>query len=116
MKRLLSAFRNSMAGLGWAIRHEAAVRQEAILLAIGVPLAFLLTGDGATRLMLIGGLALLMAVELLNTAIEKLADFITLDRDPRIGLVKDLGSAAVFVLIVLNGTIWAWAVLSWLLR
>ncbi len=40
---------------------------------------------------------LLLVVELLNTAIEKLADRLTLEHDPQIGRVKDMGSAAVAV-------------------
>jgi len=52
---------------------------------------------------------LLLAVELLNTAIEKLADRLTLDRDPQIGRVKDMGSAAVGVALAIAGLTWLFA-------
>lgn len=106
MKRIVLAFFNSLRGLNWAARHEAAVRQELILLAVGLPLAAWLAKSLWVFVGLIGALLVLLAVELLNTAIEKLADHITPEHHPQIGLVKDLGSAAVFALLALNGLVW----------
>jgi diacylglycerol kinase (ATP) len=51
-----------------------------------------------------------LVVELLNTAIEKLADRLTTDHDPQIGRVKDMGSAAVGVSLVLTGLFWLFAI------
>jgi diacylglycerol kinase (ATP) len=56
---------------------------------------------------MVGVLLVLLAVELLNTAIEKLADHVTPEMNPKIGLIKDFGSAAVFCLLALSGLIWA---------
>ncbi len=47
-----------------------------------------------------------MAVELLNTAIEKLADHVTPERNPKIGVLKDYGSAAVFCALSLAALVW----------
>ncbi len=55
---------------------------------------------------------LLLAVELLNTAIEKLADRVTLEHDPQIGRVKDMGSAAVAVAAVIAGLVWLFALVE----
>jgi len=52
----------------------------------------------------IGALLLVLAVELLNTAIEKLADRITREQYPEIGVIKDFGSAAVFCVLCLAGS------------
>ena len=49
---------------------------------------------------------LLLTVELLNTAIEKLADRLTTDHDPQIGRVKDMGSAAVGLALLIAGITW----------
>jgi diacylglycerol kinase (ATP) len=51
-----------------------------------------------------------MVVELLNTAIEKLADRITLEHDPIIGRVKDMGSAAVGLTLLIAGAVWLLAI------
>jgi diacylglycerol kinase (ATP) len=49
-------------------------------------------------------------VELLNTAIEKLADRLTTEHDPQIGRVKDMGSAAVGVALVMAGLFWLFSI------
>jgi diacylglycerol kinase (ATP) len=117
MERLLRATINSWNGLRFALRSEAAVRQELVTIIVGTPLAFLLTPDAWRRLALIGVLVLLMVVELLNTAIEKLSDRVTPAVDKQIGRVKDMGSAAVGLMILLCGAVWLIALaerLGWL--
>lgn len=106
MVRWRSAFMNSMRGFGWAIRNEASVREEVVALVVGLPLAWAIAPDWAGWCVLVGAMALLLAIELLNTAIEKLADFVTLEHRPAIGVVKDLGSAAVFCMLALNAVLW----------
>ena len=56
-------------------------------------------------------LFLVMAVELLNTAVEKLADHITPEWNAQIGIVKDMGSAAVFATLCAAGLTWIVALL-----
>ena len=95
MLRLLLATRNTWNGLVAAARSERAVQEELVVLVLAVPLAFVV-GVSAWRVVaLIGVLLVLLAVELLNTGLEKLADHVTLDNHPQIKYVKDLGSAAV---------------------
>jgi diacylglycerol kinase (ATP) len=53
-----------------------------------------------------------LIVELLNTAIEKLADRLTTDHDMQIGRVKDMGSAAVGVALVMAGLFWIFAIVE----
>jgi diacylglycerol kinase (ATP) len=45
-------------------------------------------------------------VELLNSAIEALADAVSLEKHPLLGRAKDLGSAAVFMTVSLAVMIW----------
>ena len=80
------------------------------MLAIGVPLAFVAGKDGWTRLLLIVTILLVLVVELLNSAIEKLADRVTGVHDPLIKRVKDMASAAVGVMIVIAALVWLYAV------
>jgi diacylglycerol kinase (ATP) len=104
--RLLRASINTWHGLIAAARSEASFRQELAALLLALPLAFLVAETAWKRLVLIGVVLLLLLVELLNTAIEKLADRISRDSDPEIARVKDMGSAAVGVTIVLAGLCW----------
>jgi diacylglycerol kinase (ATP) len=111
--RLWQATINSWKGLVFATRTERAFQQEVVVLIVAIPLAFLLTGSAVQRFMLIGAIVVLIVVELLNTAIEKLADRITREQDLEIGRVKDMASAAVGVSILLVAAVWLWAVIAW---
>ena len=100
------AFVNSWRGLRWTARFEAAFREELVVLAFAIPTACLVTDGPWERLALIGAVLFGMIVELLNTAIEKLCDRVTTARDEQIGRVKDIGSAAVGLSILLALMIW----------
>jgi diacylglycerol kinase (ATP) len=110
MDRWFRATINSWNGLVAATRSEAALRQELVALAVAVPLAFMVATDAWKRFALIAVVLLLIIVELLNTAIEKLADHVTAKIDPGIGRIKDMGSAAVGVAILMAGAIWLVAI------
>ena len=112
MERIWQAAINSWNGLVAVTRSEAAFRQELALLAAGVPLAFLLTGDTNKRFALIGAIVFILIVELLNTAIEKLSDRVTRDDDPAIKRVKDMGSAAVGLSLLAAGAVWLWILIE----
>ena len=110
MDRLLRATVNTWHGLIEAARSEQAFRQELVALVAAVPLAFVIADAMWKRLALIGAVVLLLVVELLNTAIEKLADRVSREVDPEIGRAKDMGSAAVGVMIAVAGVAWLLAV------
>jgi len=110
MDRWLRATVNSWNGLVAATRSESAFRQELVALLLAVPLAFVIAPDIWKRLALIAAVLLLVVVELLNTAIEKLADHVTPALDPGIGRIKDMGSAAVGVALLLAAAIWLVAI------
>jgi diacylglycerol kinase (ATP) len=110
MDRIARAFFHSAAGWTHALRTEAAVRQEVVVLAAALPAALLLTSDNWKRVALVGVILLTLAIEFLNTAIEALADHVRPEIHPDIKVVKDLGSAAVFMTLVLAGVVWLLAI------
>jgi diacylglycerol kinase (ATP) len=112
VKRLWRATINSWHGLVAATQSEQAFREELVALAIGVPLAFFLTADAGERFALIGTLVFILIVELLNTAIEKLSDRVTLDHDPALKRIKDMGSAAIFLSLLPAGAVWLWVLVE----
>jgi diacylglycerol kinase (ATP) len=119
MRRILRATLNTMNGLRAAAASEAAFRQELIGLVIAIPLACVIATSLWMALVLICVVLAVMVVELLNTAIEKLADRVTTDHDPVIGQVKDMGSAAVGLMLLIAGAVWLlaiWERLSDLMR
>ena len=110
MRRLYSATVNTLRGMSYAIRYEPALREEAIILALALPLGLFVAPSPAWYTAMIGTLLVLVAVELLNTAIEKLADYVTHEQHLEIRRIKDFGSAAVFCAICLAGSVWLAAV------
>jgi len=104
--RLWRAFINSGKGLRAAARSEVAFRQEVAVFIVAVPVSLLVAAEAWKRLALILVLVLIMIVELLNTAIEKLGDRVSLEHDPRMAFIKDVGSAAVGLSILFAGAVW----------
>jgi len=105
-RRLVSATRNSLAGLVEAVRHEDAFRQELILAAIFLPLAFWVGSSAIERALLIGAVLLVLIVELLNSAIEATVDRISFENHRLAKRAKDIGSAAVMLALVNAGIMW----------
>jgi diacylglycerol kinase (ATP) len=106
VKRLYNATQNSLRGLADGFKTEPALRDEAILLAVAVPLALFVAPGAAWYVSMIGVLVMVLAVEFLNTAIEKLADHVTPEQNMDIRRIKDFGSTAVFCSLCLAGLIW----------
>jgi diacylglycerol kinase (ATP) len=103
---VLEATYNSARGLAAGWTSEAAFRQEVAVGLIAIPLGWYIAPSLGWYAAMIGSLLVVLAVELLNTAIEKLADHLAPARHPAIGRVKDYGSAAVFCALLLAGIVW----------
>jgi len=95
---LWRAMRWSLKGLAIAWRVEASFRLEVCLFVVMFPLALCLGRDGIERSMLAGSMMLVMAAELLNSAVEAVIERYGAEHHEMAGRAKDMGSAAVFVL------------------
>jgi diacylglycerol kinase (ATP) len=105
-ERIRLAALNSLHGLKFTFANEQAFRQEIYLLAVAVPLGIIVAPSVAWYVAMIGVLLLVLAIELLNTGLEKLCDHVMVDRHPQIGIVKDCGSAGVMFSLMLGGMVW----------
>ncbi len=104
--RIAAATRYSMQGFAHAFSHEAAFRQELLLV---VPLLACLPFARLPLLETLFVIALgvaVLVVEILNSAIEAVVDRVSLERHPLAGRAKDLGSAAVFATIAMFVASW----------
>ncbi len=99
-RRMLQAARWSWQGLRAAWLHESSFRLEAWLLLVLAPLALWLGDSPVERVLMIGSLLLVLAMELLNSAIEAVIERYGPEIHELAGRAKDMGSAAVFVLLV----------------
>jgi len=107
LRRVWNAFHYSRAGLHAAYVGEDAFRQEVLLAALLIPLAFFLSPGGLGRALLIASVLLVLIVELLNSAIEATVDRISLEQHPLAKRAKDLGSAAVLLALLNVFAVWA---------
>jgi len=106
LARIVQAFFNSLSGLADAWRHESAFRQEILLAAVLVPIACAVHVNSTERAMLIGSVLLVLIVELLNSSVEAAIDRISFEHHSLSKRAKDVGSAAVFVALVLMALVW----------
>ncbi|GAB6261183.1 diacylglycerol kinase [Photobacterium sp. CCB-ST2H9] len=104
--RIVKATGYSMQGLKAAWQNEAAIRQEICLLVLLTAISFFLPVSFVEHILLIASLFLVVIVELLNSALEAVVDRIGSEIHELSGRAKDIGSAAVFVSLLLAGGIW----------
>ena len=110
LDRVVRATGYSLEGLRAAYRHESAFRQEFWLAMVLLPLALWVGRGWVETALLAGSVLLVLIVELLNSAIESAIDRISLDTHDLSKRAKDIGSAAVFLALLLCAGIWLAAV------
>ena len=104
--RIWNATLYSRDGLLAAWRHEAAFRQELLLVAPLLPLGLYLGNNGIERALLVGSLLLILIVELVNSAVEAVVDRVSSEHHDLSKRAKDLGSAAVMLSLLNAAVVW----------
>src|SRR5690606_12938257 len=107
--RILLATRWSLQGLKSAWLHESSFRLEIYLFAILGPLGLWLGATPVERVLLVGSCLLVISAELLNSAIEAVIERYGAEHHELAGRAKDMGSAAVFVLMA--DVVFTWVML-----
>ncbi len=106
INRLIKAFGYSIKGLRAGWQHEEAFRQEAMLTAVMLPLAFWVGRGPLDYAVLIGSLFIVLITELLNSGVEALTDRVSEEPHELSGRAKDLAAAAVFLSLVMMAVVW----------
>ncbi|MBD8526596.1 diacylglycerol kinase [Pseudomarimonas arenosa] len=101
----------SLKGLKIAWRVEASFRLEVYLFCLFAPLGLWLGQNAIERVLLVGCLLLVLAAELLNSSIEAVIERYGAEHHEMAGRAKDMGSAAVFVLMM--NVLLVWGLLLW---
>lgn len=105
-KRLPRATYCSLKGYQAAWQHESGFRQYTVVSALLFPFSFYLATSSLHWLLLIACLVFLLFAEIVNSAIEAIADAAIPQYNALIGRGKDLGSAGVFTALLLAILIW----------
>ena len=110
--RLFKAALYTTRGLRHALTNDTSFRQEVVLVLILTPISIWLGDNGIERAMLILPLLLVLAVELLNSAVETIVDRVGTEYNELSGRAKDLSSAAVFVALINVPVVWGLVLLG----
>jgi undecaprenol kinase len=97
---LLRRFGFALTGLLHGVRAEHSLRLEVILFVLVVVALVVLRPGPLWWAAVMLASAGVLAAELLNTAIERLADHLSPELHPQIRVVKDCAAAAVFVSVM----------------
>ncbi|MDZ4136090.1 MAG: diacylglycerol kinase [Paracoccaceae bacterium] len=107
LRRIRNTVRWSWAGWRAAWATEKSLRQWTIANVASASLAFWLDLTTTERALILALGLLILAAELVNTAIEEVVDYISRADDPRARKAKDCGSAAVALAAIAAGAAWA---------
>jgi diacylglycerol kinase len=103
--RFFKSFGYSLDGLIYAYKYEQSMLIH-VIATIGVIIANILFRISPTEwLITFIAIGMVLAAELINTAIEAVVDLVTLEIHPLAKIAKDCGSAATFVLAMMAGVI-----------
>lgn len=97
-KSLINAFR----GVFLMMKHERNFQLEFAAFLVNLFLIFYLNLSSTDTILILMVSFGVLATEILNTAIEKICDFIHPDFDKRIGFIKDISAGAVVLMAILS--------------
>ena len=95
-----------MKGLRAAWLHESSFRLEVVAFIVLAPVGVLLGQTGIERALLVGSMLLVMATELMNSAVEAVIERYGPEHHELAGRAKDMGSAAVFMTLAVTALTW----------
>ena len=98
---MLRSFQFAFKGLRLLIIEEPNARFHLLAAGATIALGFLLKIETMEWVAILLCIGLVIAMELINTSIENLSDFIAPKRDEKIGKIKDLAAAAVLVCAII---------------
>ena len=111
VRNFFASVRYSIDGFFAALKHEPSFREDLIFALFLVPLAIILPVNAVSTALMIASLILILIVELLNSAIEWIIDYVRPEIHPLAKRIKDMASAAVFLSYI--NCIVVWVIMLW---
>ena len=97
VRKRIKSFSYAFAGLRVLFREEHNARIHAVAAVLAVAMGFLLRISPMEWIAVVIVIGMVFAAEIINSSIERTADFVKAERDDRKRDIKDLGAAAVLV-------------------
>jgi len=110
-RQIVRALKWSWKGLRAAWSHEASFRLEVLICVVLLPAGLWLGRGAVEKALLAGSLLLVLAMELINSAVEAVVDKVSPEFHELAGRAKDMGSAAVFLLLA--NVALCWGLILW---
>jgi diacylglycerol kinase (ATP) len=98
LKKRIVSFRNAWKGIIHALKTEVHFRFHVSTAFIAIAFALFFNITRIEWMMVLLCIAAVLSSELINTALERICDRITKDRDPLIGNAKDLAAGSVLII------------------
>jgi diacylglycerol kinase (ATP) len=106
-RNFIDSVRYSIEGFFAALKHEPSFREDLLFAILLVPFAVILPVNAVSTALMVASLFLIIIVELLNSAIEWVIDYLRPERHPLAKRIKDMASAAVFLSYLNCIAVWA---------
>jgi diacylglycerol kinase (ATP) len=110
-RNFIASVKYSIDGFFAALQHEPSFREDLLFAVLLVPFAIILPVNAVSTALMIASLILILIVELLNSAIEWIIDYLRPERHPLAKRIKDMASAAVFLSYI--NCIVVWVIMLW---
>lgn len=96
-KRFTCSFIYAWTGLKHAIRHEQNMKIHILIAIIMISFAFILKISLYEKLILLLVIGIVISLEVVNTAVERVVDLVTKEYHPMAKIAKDVSAGAVLI-------------------
>lgn len=97
MKKRIQAFGHAFRGIATGFRREVHMRIHLVLAIVALASAWFFQISKMEWIAILLCMALVFSAEMLNAAVEHLANRVNREHDPEIGAVKDIAAGAVLI-------------------
>lgn len=104
-KRLIHSFRYAIEGITTALKLEQNLRIHVSIMILVIVLGTILKISQIEWIICIILFGLVISLELINTAIENVVDLVTMEKNPKAKIAKDVSAGAVLVVAIVSAII-----------
>ena len=97
---VFQTIKNSLNGVRWYAKDGKSILLYIFGVMLEIMMGFVYRINGLEWILIIFMLGFILAIELINTAIEAACDAITKEYNPFIKIAKDCGSGATFIIFI----------------
>ncbi|WP_396589715.1 diacylglycerol kinase family protein [Allomuricauda sp. R78024] len=105
LKNRIKSVGYAMKGMFLLLRTESSIKIQFVIALVVTGAGFYFNISNTEWMIQLIAIGMVMGIEGLNTAVEKLSDFVQPEKDPKIGFIKDVSAGAVMIVSILAGIV-----------